>query len=223
MVESGIRPHLIYLHGFASSPQSKKAQDLAARLAARGIPLHIPDLNAPDFAHLTLTAMLARVAETVRACPPGPVGLIGSSMGGLAALHFVDRYRAAEAARVSKLLLLAPAFDFAANRDRQMGADGLARWRESGWFAFHNFASGSAEPVHYGLVEDLMQYDSYGVALALPTLIVHGLHDESVPHEQSVRFAQGRPNVELRLVDSDHQLLDQTAVIWSALLAFFGV
>jgi hypothetical protein len=34
-----------------------------------------------------------------------------------------------------------------------------------------------------------------------------------------VRFAQGRPNVDLRLVESDHQLLDQAEAIWDALSA----
>ena len=41
--------HIIYLHGFASSPMSTKAQFLAGRLAARGLTLQCPDLNQPDF------------------------------------------------------------------------------------------------------------------------------------------------------------------------------
>ena len=42
-----------YLHGFASSPASRKARVLGERLAARGHTLHVPDLRRPSFAHLS--------------------------------------------------------------------------------------------------------------------------------------------------------------------------
>ncbi len=48
----------IYLHGFASSPSSTKAQYLRARFASLQINLNIPDLNQGDFSHLTLTRQL---------------------------------------------------------------------------------------------------------------------------------------------------------------------
>lgn len=222
---AAIRPfvNLVYLHGFASSPGSNKAQEFRRRLAERGVLLHIPDLNVPDFEHLTLTAMLARVAETVRALPPGSVGLIGSSMGGLVALHFADRYRDREGARVEKLLLMAPAFDFMENRQRQLGDEGLARWRESGWLDVSHYGSETTRRVHYGLVEDIQGYDSYAVQVDVPVLIFHGTNDASVDYRQSVRFAESRPNVDLRLLNSDHQLLDQTDIIFEAMVAFFGV
>jgi uncharacterized protein len=215
--------HYFYLHGFASSPKSNKAQDFHRRFTALNRPLHIPDLNVPDFEHLTLTAMLAKVADEIRALPPDDVCLMGSSMGGAVALHFSDRYRHAEASRVTKLFLMAPAFDFAANRWRDLGEDGIARWRETGAREFFNYAVGGAKLVHYGLFEDLQAYDSYGLELAQPMLIFHGRHDESVEVEQSIRFAQTRPNVDLRVVDSDHQLLDQTDVMWDAATRFFGL
>jgi uncharacterized protein len=183
-------PYLLYLHGFSSSPNSNKAQTFARRLAQRGIVLHIPDLNVPTFEQLTLTAMLARVAETIRALPPGPVGLIGSSMGGLTAVHFADRYRHAEGARVEKLLLMAPAFDFMENRVRQLGEEGIARWRETGWLDVHHYGDGTLHRVHYGLVEDMLRYDSYALNLDIPTLIFHGTRDTSVDYQQSVRYAQ---------------------------------
>ncbi|MCC7209709.1 MAG: hypothetical protein IT323_20530, partial [Anaerolineae bacterium] len=54
-------------------------------------------------------------------------------------------------------------------------------------------------------------------------LIVHGLRDDVVDYRDSVRFAEGRPNVTLRLVDSDHQLYDKAAWIAGESLAFFGL
>ncbi len=215
--------HYFYLHGFASSPKSNKAQDFARRFAALGLTLHVPDLNVPTFERLTLTAMLEKVADEIRTLPLDDVCLMGSSMGGALALHFCDRYRDREAARVSKLFLMAPAFDFAANRWNDLGAEGINRWRESDAHEFFNYAAGGLRPVHYGLYEDLQGYNAYEIALSQPILIFHGRRDESVDVEQSVRFAATRPNVDLRVVDSDHQLLDQTDLMWAAAQTFFDL
>jgi hypothetical protein len=51
---------VLYLHGFASSPRSSKATFFAAKLAARGISVTVPDLNQPDFSTLTVSRMLGR-------------------------------------------------------------------------------------------------------------------------------------------------------------------
>ncbi|MFW5692146.1 MAG: YqiA/YcfP family alpha/beta fold hydrolase [Chloroflexota bacterium] len=215
--------NLLYLHGFASSPGSTKAGILRTAFAPYPVNYAVPDLNVPDFEHLTLTAMLERIAMTVRVLPPGPVGLIGSSFGGLAAVHFVDRYRFPEAERITHMALLAPALDFMANRDAQLGAAGMERWRQQGYLDYHHYAYDRPLPVHYGLVEDVAQYDSYAVEIEQPALIYHGLYDESVDYRQSVRFAEERPNVDLRLVESDHKLIDQTDAISAALVDFFGL
>jgi hypothetical protein len=215
--------HIFYLHGFASSPSSTKARDFAARCAERGVTLHVPDLNVSSFEQLTLTAMLAKVADEIRALPDGDVYLMGSSMGGAVALHFSDRYRDAEAQRVKKLFLMAPAFDFAGNRWRDLGEYGIQEWRKQGYYQFFNYAAGGLKRVHYGLFEDLQGYNSYSLKLDMPIMIYHGKHDASVDVEQSIQFASTRPNVDLRVVESDHQLLDQTDVMWNALLGFFPV
>lgn len=200
---------VIYLHGFASSPGSKKANFFCERLRAQGHPCHIPDLNVPSFERLTLTAMIAKTAQTVSASPAGDVLLIGSSMGGLTALHFMDRHRDDIARRVKHLVLMAPALDFMENRVEQFGETGLQTWQTNGTRPFFHYAHNEERPVHYGLVEDIQQYDSYSVTLDVPVLIFHGKNDASVDYRQSVRYAAKRPSVDLRLLDSDHQLLDQ--------------
>ena len=44
---------IVYLHGFASGPSSRKARFFAERFAELGIGLEIPDLAQGDFARLT--------------------------------------------------------------------------------------------------------------------------------------------------------------------------
>lgn len=214
---------ILYLHGLASSPASKKANFYRQQLESDAVHFAIPDLNVPDFEHLTLSAILARTAETVRACPPGDVYIIGSSLGGLAAIHFADRYRDQEAARVRGLVLLAPAFDFTANRLGSMGETWLDDWREVGAAPIHHYAHDKTYNVHYGFVEDVLQYDSYAVNVSIPLLIYHGLNDTTVDYRQSVRFAQKYPNADLRLLESDHELLDKTGEMLAGMRPFFGL
>lgn len=214
---------VFYLHGFCSSPGSNKATFLRRRLAERGIDLRVPDLNAPDFSHLTLTAQLERVADEVRACPPGDVYLIGSSMGGAVAVHFMDRYREAEGQRVAKLLLLAPAFDFWENRLGDLGEEQMERWQREGFLPFFHYAYNEARPVHYGLMEDLARYDGFAVQIDIPVIIFHGLNDRSVNYQQSVRFALGKQNVTVKLVNSDHEMRDQVELILDTAAEFFGL
>src|SRR5579859_7208445 len=94
----------LYCHGFASSPQSRKAQAFHSALSSRGINLLIPALDGGDFEHLTISSQLEIMEDTLKGAP---ARLIGSSMGGyLAALY------AATHPEVDRLVLMAPAFGF---------------------------------------------------------------------------------------------------------------
>jgi uncharacterized protein len=211
--------HFIYLHGFASSPASKKANLFKERFTQLGIALRVPDLNMPDFAHLTLSAMLERVDQEVKDCPAGAVCLLGSSMGGLTALHYADQHPG----RIERMMLMAPAFDFMENRRRQLGESGIADWQRSGWLSVFNYQLGYETKVHYELLEDIKRYDSFTVKITIPTLIFHGRQDDSVDSHQSIRFAEGKPNVILHLVQADHELLDQMDVMWAEASEFFNL
>ncbi|HEX2620750.1 MAG TPA: YqiA/YcfP family alpha/beta fold hydrolase, partial [Phototrophicaceae bacterium] len=182
---------IIYLHGFASSPQSKKAGIFRAPLEARGVNYLVPDLNVPDFEHLTLTAILQRIDETVQSTAErnGEIDLIGSSLGGLTALHYCDRYQNDSAAHVKRIVMLAPGLDFFTNREKQMGSGWEERWRTAGSQPFYNYQYHEERLVHFGLVDDLRQYNSFAVHVPQPILIYHGIHDTTVDYQQSVKFA----------------------------------
>ena len=94
----------LYLHGFASGPQSRKAQFFRDKLASVGVSLEIPALDQGDFEHLTITNQLDLVT---RLLDHQPAVLLGSSMGGyLAALY------ASTHPEIDRMVLLAPAFGF---------------------------------------------------------------------------------------------------------------
>lgn len=203
----------VYLHGFASGPGSKKARYFKERLAEEGVPLSIPDLSGGDFAHLTLTGQLAVIRREVSS---GRVRLLGSSMGGyLAAL-----YAAAHPREVERLVLMAPAFDFAARWRARLGEPAFEEWKRSGSLTVFHYGEGASAGVGFELYTDALRYPAFPV-VTQPCLVFQGLRDEVVPAHLSERFASLCSNVTLRLLDSDHELLDVTGLIWNETWAFF--
>jgi len=101
--------HVVYLHGFPSSPASDKAQRFRGECDRRGISFTCPDLNLPSAETATVTRMLDQAREAIEATGAGPVMLVGSSFGGFLAVHAAARDKTG---RVAQLALMAPAFAF---------------------------------------------------------------------------------------------------------------
>lgn len=201
--------NVFYLHGFASSPQSSKAAFFGRKFAERGVDLHTPDLNLPDFSSLTITRMLQQVGAAIDAAS-APVMLIGSSLGGFVAVHAAAQFPA----RVDRLVLLAPALEFGGNRVREMGESGLEQWRETDRLDVFHYGYGRVMPVHYALYTDAARYDSFAVRLDVPVQVFQGRRDAAVDPGIVERWSKGRPNVELHLLDDDHQLVASLDYIW---------
>jgi pimeloyl-ACP methyl ester carboxylesterase len=210
--------HLIYLHGFASSAQSSKAAFFAARAAQHGLTLTTPDFNTPDFAGLTITRMVAQVADAV-AQQRGPVTLIGSSLGGFVAVQTALQLGAV----IDRLVLLAPALDFSGNRLRDLGDRAVDEWRRTDTLNVFHYGFGRMMPVRYGLYEDAARYDALTALLSLPIQIFQGRRDVAVSPETVQRWAAARPHAELHLLDDDHQLIASLDYIWTEMARFLGL
>lgn len=210
-------PRLFYLHGFASSPRSGKVSFLADRLAAHGLTLRCPDLNEPDFSTLTVSRMIGQVEAEIEQLQPEPVVLFGSSLGAFVALHLAERASRGAGVppeQLKQLILLAPAPEFGTNRTR-LGEQGLAHWKQTGWLEMTHYAYGDVRQVHYELIADANQYDSFSVTNAVPTLILQGARDEVVDPDMVARFALSRPHVRLVMLDDGHQLGASLDRVWS--------
>ena len=92
--------HLLYLHGFRSSPQSAKARQVADRVALRhpGATWWCPQLPPSP------CQAMAMVLDGIAAWPGGRMAVVGSSLGGFYATHVAE-------ARGCKAVLLNPAVD----------------------------------------------------------------------------------------------------------------
>lgn len=212
--------YYLYLHGFASGPQSYKAQALKTRFEAVGRSLTIPDLNQGDFSTLTLSRQIQQARELILA-QSQPTVIIGSSLGGLTAAWVAEQWDLQ--GRIEKLVLLAPAFCFLAQWLPRLGEAALGQWRQEGWLSVYHYADQTQKPLHYRFVEDAQGYHDDDLKGQIPTLICHGLHDEVIAIEASRAYADIRPWVQFQELDSDHALGNVEAEIWQTMANFLGL
>ena len=190
----------MYLHGFASGPRSHKGVELSERFAARGVSMERLDLRVPSLERLSFAAMKDVVVRALGSERDRAV-VFGSSLGGLTAA------RVAEAdARVCALVLLAPAFRLAERWRARMSADEWRAWQSAGWLDIHDYAADRPARVHFDFIRELDALDAGWPDVRVPTLIVHGTHDDTVDPQLSRDFARGKSWVQLVEVDDGHEL-----------------
>ncbi len=202
----------IYLHGFASGPNSNKARVFKKRFEELKIPFHIPDLQEDDFENLTLSRQVKLVQEIIDRDRHKNFCLIGSSMGGYLASLIAQTRESVKAQ-----YLMAPGFNF------------LNRWREK--LDLSQTTQDLIPVFHYRynkevflntyLFQDAEIWESLPFERKIPTLIVHGLHDETIDIEESRNFVSEHPGCQLKELDSDHGLLSCIDWIVEDCLGFF--
>lgn len=115
MLASKDRPakpqHLLYLHGFRSSPRSAKAQRMARWVSSQGRDLswHCPQLPPSP------AEAMALIEGLIQAIPAGSLAVMGSSLGGFYASCVAQRRADA------RVVLLNPAVDPARDLARHIG------------------------------------------------------------------------------------------------------
>ena len=117
--------HLLYLHGFRSSPQSFKARRLAAWLAVHRPAVHWHCPQLPPSAREALRGVLAQID----AWPRETTAIVGSSLGGFYAMAVAERLGAA-----CRAVLLNPAVDPARDLAGYVGE--LQAWHSGERFEF---------------------------------------------------------------------------------------
>jgi len=175
--------HLLYLHGFRSSPKSFKAQRLAAWLAA-----HRPEVHGwcPQLPPSPREAM-ALVMDGIRDWPAGRSAVLGSSLGGFYATAVAQ-------ARGWPCVVMNPAVDPARDLTAHIGEQ----------TAFHD----AAEHFFFRpeFIDELRALQVGPLAHPERTLAVIAQGDELLDwREMATRYAGARLHV---LPGSDHALSD---------------
>ena len=187
---------ILYLHGFASSPESQKIRSLRPLLAPQ-IELVTPDLNVPSFDRLDFDAM---VEKAYLECGGHAAALVGSSLGALVALAVVKRGLRAP------LVLIAPALGVADQwLDRIPTGDPVL---------VPNYALGTDAPIHRAFFEQIAKVNVDETPPPVPVTILIGSKDESVPlqrvasvwHSWQSSGALARQSKFVVIAEGDHGL-----------------
>ena len=204
MREHGLKP-ILYLHGFASSPNGRKVAALRETLGPEGFEVVAPDLNVPSFERLSFEAMSETAAAAIAKHSPAVV--VGSSLGALVALQAIRIGQAAP------LVLIAPALGFG------------KRWTEKlppgDPVTFFHFAENRELPIHRSFFEEMATVEVDRHPPEVGVTVIMGARDESVPPEL-VEAVWKRWEVSGRLVPGsrfvavpggDHGLVDHAGLL----------
>jgi pimeloyl-ACP methyl ester carboxylesterase len=217
---------VVYLHGFASDQWGEKVTYLRDCFTDSGCAYLAFDhrghgRSSGTMKELTISRNLEDLEAIIAAHGAGYRRriLVGSSMGGQTAAWYAARHPDEIAAN----LLIAPGFRFIDRRMNELGPGGLEKLRREGAITYKNeWIEATVGPA---LFDDAGQYGVDGLVAAYrtPTLIIHGMNDDSVPFDDSVDFIQrapARPMELLLIAGGDHRLSDWRETLFSAMQAF---
>jgi uncharacterized protein len=214
---------VVYLHGFASSPQSSKARFFGGKFAEAGVAFEAPQLDQVEFSKLTISGQILVVGGAVSAhreklAKGEPLVLMGSSLGGYLAALYAERHPRA----VDRLVLLAPAFEFLQRWRERLSAEEIEQWKREGSIPIYHYGSKTEQRLEYRFLEDAAQYE------AVPdfhqrALILHGSEDTVVPCQVSRDFALEHTRARLALFESGHELTDVLEGLWREVSGFLEI
>ena len=206
----GAGPALVFLPGYMSGMAGSKASAVFDWAAANGSACLLLDYSGcgeseGDFADGTLTRWRDEVLSLVDAFCPGPVVLIGSSMGGwlmlLCALALPPEHRAG-------LVGIAPAPDFT---EWGRSAEDKATLAAGEVVGEPDQYGPEPTPTYPGFWADGEASKLLGqqIPIDCPVRLLHGQSDPDVPWEISLRLAAALRSVDVQVTlvkDGDHRL-----------------
>ena len=186
--------HLLYLHGFRSSPQSLKARTIAAWVAQ-----HRPDIEwwCPQLPPSPAEAM-AMLWQRIAAWPAGLSAVIGSSLGGFYATAVAERLGC-------RAVLLNPAVDPARDLAKYIGE--TTAWHSDERFFFR---PGFIDELRAITPAALTRPDRYCAVIAKGDEVLSWVEMSARYRGCKVKLLEGGDHA---LSDFDHLLPDVTAFL----------
>ncbi len=220
---------VVWVHGFGSHRGGEKAQAVREECARRGWAFAAFDFRGhgessgtmPELRARRLLEDLAAVRAWLAERGHTRLGLVGSSMGGFASAWFAKEHPEC----VVGCVLLAPAFGFLDRRWETLTPEEKNDWNRTGLRRVKN--AWVEVEIGYGLVEERERFAPQHLVRGwcTPSLLIHGLADDTVPDSDSLFFLRhvDYPHVELRLLkDGDHRLTAYKDAIAAAVGVFFA-
>lgn len=197
-------PVIVLCHGFSSNKDRPTYTSMEERLNRNSIATFRFDFyghgeSGGEFEDITISEAVndtKRAIELMREKGYSNIGLLGSSFGGMVSLMV-----ASQDSGLFALALKSPVSDYAEQKLKELGEDGIREWKERGYIDFDK--SDGRFRLNYGFFEDIQNNNGYEAAekIKVPTMIVHGDADETIPVKQSKKTAGIIENCRLELIE----------------------
>jgi len=202
-------PMIIMCHGFSTSKDGRTNTLLEERFNAHGISTFRFDFFGHGeseglFEDVTISEAVDNVQRALRYLQNqgySLFGLVGSSFGGI-----VSILAASESDKFDILALKSPVSDYMGLLIAQNHGINIDAWKDQGSIAVTG-SDGQDLKLNYSFYKDAEKIRGYDAAkrINIPTLIVHGDKDETVPLEQSKISASLMPHCRLEIIEgADH-------------------
>lgn len=199
---------IIVVHGFTSHMNSKSYTKIIDDLNKNHISSFRFDLYAHgesegQFEKLTTSEAVDDVLNAInylKRLGYLKIGLLGGSFGGISSI-----IAASKSKDIILLALKSPVVNFKEKYEMIDGQSMLEDWKKKG--LRHIIKGNKVFKLNYTFFEDSLKNDGYKAAthIIIPTFIVHGDQDESVPLKQSIKLAKIIPKCRLEIIKgADH-------------------
>ena len=204
------KPIIILCHGFSTSKNSHTYVRLQEILNKYQISTFRFDFfghgeSEGKFEDITISEAVDDILNAIKFLKNQgytKIGLVSSSFGGIASLM--------TASKTDDLFILAlksPVSNYEEKEYATKSKEELEEWRNRG-FRYYVSGDGRKLKLNYTFFEDFKNNNGYEAAkkIKIPTLIVHGDNDESVPIEQSKKTASLIENCKSEIIEgADHR------------------
>ena len=201
---------VVLCHGFSSSKDSKTYTTLSKILNEHNISSFRFDFfghgeSEGNFEDVTISKAVDDIINAVkflRNKSYKKIGLFGSSFGGISSII--------AASKLDGLIFLAlksPVSDYTEVKNKENTKKEIEEWKNKGYISYLN-SHGAKSRLNYSFFEDFKNNNGYEYAkkINVPTLIIHGDCDETVPIEQSRKTCRLMKKCRLEIIKgADHR------------------
>jgi uncharacterized protein len=203
-------PVIILCHGFTTSKDGSTNTQLETIFNNHKIATFRFDFfghgeSEGDFENITISEAVNDILKAIKYLKDkgfSKLGLVGSSFGGISSIIAASKTK-----DLFVLVLKSPVSDYYEVETKRKTKKELKEWKTKG-FIFHKNSKGEERRLNYSFFDDFKNNNAYEAAkkIKIPTLIVHGDEDKTVPIEQSKKAASIIENCKLEIIiGADHK------------------